>query len=541
MKKTTLSMLIALVLVLSVSVIGAFAQEWDEETVLTVFNDLTVAYPEAFADEDDVMSVDTGISYEGISKSVEEEDVVSKNLIDSTNGTVTGKFDPCGDGTVSLTIDLYRNEGQYSDDGELVDYYEGPENIAYIRYIRANVTVMDADGNAVYDSGDDPLKIKDCKSSGGDNCHAIYFDQKGHAKIKGYVQIPAVLTSDMKVYVSVAIKQSSYMTALWNPESYEFVVPADDVAEMEASSHDYCEKFLEVMKDSEGKEMVRGRYDINSGEARVQATLRNFNSNVKKNFVIPGEVGVAFADGTGGVYEESYDEYICKYTIYNTYSGAPQTEYCEYGKGIKLDKNAMIKFDITIEDLDVDEDSDGIWYLRVGGMDEFVTGILEAVERPCGEPAPVIEVMDPVKPFLTFYEQDSDDAIEPSGPYSVYEGGVWGMYEKCGRNAWLMVRLHNDGNEEAIIDLNKVAVAINGGTPMKFKWTMSTVSEGKKGIIVLGEDDEVTLIGRAHVTDIPSQLNSDAPMTAAVNFLDFGKYITGSLYSDRNNTRCVAP
>ena len=48
------------------------------------------------------------------------------------------------------------------------------------------------------------------------------------------------------------------------------------------------------------------------------------------------------------------------------------------------------------------------------------------------------------------------------------------------------------------------------------------------------------LIGRAKVTDIPSQLNADTAMTGAVNFTDFGFYITGKVYSDHNNTRCVA-
>ena len=97
-----------------------------------------------------------------------------------------------------------------------------------------------------------------------------------------------------------------------------------------------------------------------------------------------------------------------------------------------------------------------------------------------------------------------------------------------------------DGLKDEVVDLSHTAVAINGGTPMKWNWVMTTVEPEKGSKIVLEPGKEVILIGRAKVTDIPSQLNADTAMTGAVNFTDFGFYITGKVFSDHNNTRCVA-
>ena len=148
---------------------------------------------------------------------------------------------------------------------------------------------------------------------------------------------------------------------------------------------------------------------------------------------------------------------------------------------------------------------------------------------------------DPLKPFMSFYKVlRSDGAIKPSGAYGVYEGGLWGMYQKCGKSAYMMVRLKNDGLDDEIVDLDHTVASVNGGTPMKWNWVMTTVEPEKGSKIVLEAGKEVTLIGRAKLTDIPYQLNADIAMIGTVNFSDFGFYITGKVYSDHNNTRCVA-
>ena len=82
------------------------------------------------------------------------------------------------------------------------------------------------------------------------------------------------------------------------------------------------------------------------------------------------------------------------------------------------------------------------------------------------------------------------------------------------------------------------AVAINGGTMMSWDWVMTSVEPERKDLIVLSAGEELILIGRGKVTDYPYQLHADTAMTGAVNFTDFGLYITGKVFSDHNNTRC---
>ena len=93
--------------------------------------------------------------------------------------------------------------------------------------------------------------------------------------------------------------------------------------------------------------------------------------------------------------------------------------------------------------------------------------------------------------------------------------------------------------KDEVVDLNHVAVAINGGTPVNWKWVLSTV-DADENKIELAPTEEVILFARVKVTNIPAQLNADVPMTGAVNFMDYGFYITGKVFSDHNNTNCVA-
>ena len=92
--------------------------------------------------------------------------------------------------------------------------------------------------------------------------------------------------------------------------------------------------------------------------------------------------------------------------------------------------------------------------------------------------------------------------------------------------------------QEEIIDLNHVSVSINGGTPMKWAWVMTTISADWNNRISLEGGEDVILIGRAKITDYPYQMNADNAIPGTINFTDFGLYISGKVYSDHNNTRC---
>ena len=202
----------------------------------------------------------------------------------------------------------------------------------------------------------------------------------------------------------------------------------------------------------------------------------------------------------------------------------------------------MLRIDITIDPLSgsVLRKADGNdipFALRLGGMTSPISGKFEPVDIPC-PPVTRMLVMDPLRPFMSFYKMDADDPISPSGAYNTYEGGLWGMYQKCGKYAYMAVRLKNDGVKEEVIDLNHAAVSITGGSPITWAWVMTTISADWNNRITLDGGEDVILIGRAKVTDYPYQLNADNAMNGAVNFTDYGLYITGKVYSDHNNTRC---
>ncbi len=526
MKTKTVSILFALVMVLSLFG-GVFAQDafdetWDEETVLTVFNDLEMVFPDMFADEDsDYLFVEEELSHnfptsngEVISKDVTEEDLEAKAAINPNVTVNSATFSPCGDGLIKFDITITKDDGT-----NYPNAYLGSSSVAYLRSI-----VGDIDVNGTVYWGQKVLK---CTSTGGDNCRQIYFNSKGEARIKGYLASPVVLNESDTIKIGLHLVHSTYMTALWDVEKQaEIYVEATATAD----KNNYCQNTIESFSMA-GVDAVRARYDENTGEARLQATVRNYQSTDRVNYVIPAEVIV---DGS------RYTDYTCKYTIYNTSNGAPRTDYCKFGEGIGIAANGVVRFDITVPSIGY-HTGDIDFTFRVGGMKELVKGTFKPVAYPC--PAETkISVMDPLKPFMTFYENESDNAIKASGAYGVYEDGVWGLYQKCGRMAYLAVRLKNSGIKDEAINLNNVAVAINGGTPISFKWVMSSVAETKKNTIYLASGEDVILIGKAHVTDAPYQLNADTSMTAAVNFLDYGLYITGTVYSDHNNTNCsVAP
>ena len=563
MKTKTFAVLFALVMVLSMAV-GVFAQDfsetWDENTVLTVFNDLDMYFPDMFADVDsDFIWVDNGpgdYPSEFANKSVAKAPIDYLYDIPEVEAT----YDPCGDGLIKydMTITKMDHDTAFSE-----DLYYGEPNTTYVRDIEAYLTINPTSGS----SSTFKLGLKTCESTGGDGCHSVTFKKNGEAHLKGYLTVPEAIImapyNDTEGPVNYTLQMgvyfSDYMTSLWDVNYYNeggFAITEETV--VTPTKKNYCQDSLDTYSGL-GYE-TRAAYDENTGEARLQVVVRNFHPEVnRKNYVIPAEIVAQFF----GADDDRITDYTCKYTVYNVANAAPRTDYCKFGEGIAVPDHGMVRLDFTIDHISTDilrlAAGDPIPFsLRLGGMapstfetvvDEYlelvdvpvaVTGEFKAVEFPCPKVSRM-QVMDPLKPFMTFYKfLNGGSVIKPSGAYGVYEGGVWGMYQKCGKYAYMMVRLKNDGLDDEIVNLDHTAVAINGGTPMKWNWVMTTVAPEKGNKIVLGSGDEVILIGRAKVTDIPSQLNADTAMTGAVNFTDFGFYITGKVYSDHNNTRCVA-
>ena len=582
MKTKTFSILFALVMILSLSV-GAFAQDytetWDENTILQVFSDLDLVFPDLFADIDsDFLWTEGTPSFPSAFPTADDGSYNAKAPIANAtpyNGIFT--YDPCGDGLIKYEFVLDRDPfvvGTDETPWTAVAKY-GPERTSYIRNVKAQV-------------GDDTVapwheaEVKKCTARGEDNCNIITFNRNGQAKVTGYLYYPEVLTMAESglVPVNMTVEFSNYFTALWDVPSSIANVTGFAVAN---AKRDYCQASIDEAQ-MDGVYTIRAKYDQHTGEARFQAVIRNFaqESNrpggykAKTNYVIPADImipqwNVKTNPATGEVDQwesimDRYTDYTCKYTIYNNANGHPYTDYCKFGEGIALAPNAVIRFDITVDHLSskvlLAYDEGNIPFrFRVGGMTYLVgeasTNPLYYADggfsfdgvnfypayAPVYFPCPYVsrmQVKDPLKPFTSFFNMDSDPAIKPSGAYGTYEGGVWGLYQKCGKYAWIAVRLYNDGIRDEMVNLNNVAVAINGGTPMSFHWVLSTEDTIKGNKVLLAPRTNLVLIGRAKVTDVPSQLNSDVAMSGAVNFTDFGFYITGKIYSDHNNTNCVA-
>ena len=542
MKTKTFSILFALVMVLSMAV-GVFAQDfdetWDENTVLTVFNDLDMYFPDMFADEDsDFLWTDSGPKPFEQNFPSENGKIIAKAPLseDPADSTMTASFDPCGDGLIKYDMTITKSSPNTDSPWlDTQDYYYGDRNTTYIRGIDATLTVNPDDASSSFKY---KLGVKTCGSTGGDECHSVSFKKvnvkqddgttvkKFQAHLKGYLTVPGglVMTAIDDYQVDMSVDFSTYITALWpvdNTDIYYGLAKDFGTVSATASTADetmkantkknYCQISLETYDafgynealdlGAEGMlpspYSVRAKYDENTGEARLQVVVRNVQPDVRRqNYVIPAEV-FAFndvdvtADPVSFVNGSRITGYTCKYTLYNVANAAPRTDYCKFGEGIAIPNHGLVRIDITIDHLSgaLLREAAGAkipFVLRLGGMLTSVAGEFEAVDFPC-PPVSRMQVMDPIKPFMTFYGMLSDGAISPSGAYGVYEGGVWGMYQKCGKLAYMAVRLKNDGIQDEVIDLNHVAVAINGGTPMKWNWVLTTM-EPEKG-----------KIGRAHV------------------------------------------
>ncbi len=524
MKTKTLSILFALVMILSLS-IGVFAQEysgtsWDEDTILTIFGDIDTAFPDLLSESDSdfyFLDVDSDSDSESFPKDVSDSDYAAKAPIASSGSNapkMKASFDPCGDGLIKFDVTIYKK----ADASGTASGYYGPNRTTYIRSITAKVDGVTAD-------------IKKCTSSGGDNCRSVRFNSKGVAHIEGYVYAPKVLVSGAAPTLELSIVHSTYMTIL-TPVAKES--PINVSATVSANTKcDYCQKSLEAFSIG-GHPAVQAKYDENTGEARFLATVLNNKSDYSVNYVIPADV---WADGV------RYTDYTCQYRIINPSSAASSTNTCVFGEGIALPANHAIQFDITLDHISTDtlisySGSDIPFTFRVGGMKKLLSGTFEAVDFPC-PPETRLVVKDPMRPFMAFYGMETDPDIAPYGAYGTYEGGLVGVYQKCGCYAYMAVRLKNDGMKDELLDLSLAAVAINGGTPMSWQWILTSIAPESPTKILLGPGDDVVLIGRAKVTPYPSQMNSDLAISGAVNFMKYGLYITGKVYSDHNNINCV--
>lgn len=553
-----------------------FDETWSEETVLTIFSDMDLFFPDLFADDDSdylwadpdtapylfrfPVYYDPNGNEQFIAKAPIREGIVLNEDGSHLKAAMSLKTDPCGEGIIKYDVTLTKATHEEAD---AAGFYYGDENVTHIRSIYAYTEVADPVTGDISFLRFDPIS---CKSTGGDDCRTVSFKRESdgvwRAHLKGELVNPhGVLVGTENLGIRMVIDYSDYATMLWpvdntqgplrdtgsyKPDNKESrVVEAEGVVQF--TDKDYCQDSLQTYNafNYESSTGVRAIYDENTGEARFQAVIRNLQpeDTKKKNYVIPADI---WAIPTGSMIRiDPYDRitgYTCKYTLYNVPNAAPRTDYCKYGEGIYLPPHAMIRFDITIENLSgaVLREAAGNpihFKFRVGGMNTFIQGTFEASDDPC-PPETRLEVRNPLRPFVTFYyNKKVTNVIRPYN--GIYRNGLWGIYQKCGRFAFMAVRIGNNGVKPEVLDLNRVDVSIAGGNPLKWNWVLTTVAPDKTNKITLEAGEEVILICRAKVTDTPFALNSDKALNGAVNFRDHDLYIAGSVFSDHNNTSCM--
>ncbi|HQG89159.1 MAG TPA: hypothetical protein PKX80_06555, partial [Flexilinea sp.] len=187
MKKQTLSILLALVLLLSISIFPVFAQELSEDEVSGYFGaiedwttqDLALAGVDSEAvdlTEFEAKSVENPVPTAELTDEVTVEgekgvDLQAKSIIDPATVTLSGEFVACGDGKIKIEIGLKRTADSSS---------TGMPNMIFVKSVIVTIGTTD-------------YELQNCKSQYGDACSKVYLDASGNATLTGYVEIPRVL------------------------------------------------------------------------------------------------------------------------------------------------------------------------------------------------------------------------------------------------------------------------------------------------------------------------------------------------------------
>ena len=226
MKKQTLSILLALVLLLSISIFPVFAQDWDEEDVSGFFGTIEDWDAESFSlagvDSEDFVFED----YD--SKSVESFDVTPeatyepKSLIDETTAAATATYVKCGDGKLKITVTLTQ-----------LTPITGTPYVTYIRSIK--ISDVTGDPNIATAS----YKLQDCHTQFGDRCDKVYFDSAGTASLTGYVTVPRVFDGAVNPTFDVTIVQSESRWAA--PDALNNVVLDNQTSSVDTHAPDLCQ------------------------------------------------------------------------------------------------------------------------------------------------------------------------------------------------------------------------------------------------------------------------------------------------------------
>ncbi len=504
MKKQTLSILLALVLLLSISIFPVFAQEISEEEISGYFGviedwdmqDLALAGVDAEAvdmTEFEAKSVEAPEALIAEEVVVGGEQELAAKAYAVKTATSEGKYVSCGDGKFKVKITI-------TEDKTIPAADMGTPGFIFID----KVTISNINGVA------DSFELKDCKSSMGETCEKVAF-VGGKTVIEGYVSAPFIIDAASVTY-DVSID--------WKKEAGDvFEGPITVIGATATETDNLCpvNNLIQVAE--------KGVYEQCGGKASFKVDLEVPADG--PDCLVPAQI---YIEG------EEYVDYTCRYTRFGKEGYPFGGDYCTPGQPIKVKAGEKIRFEAIIDDLTnpiadtMSGDPLAIDW-RFGYNGAMISGVLDSVKGPaelCN--AKIV----PLKPLPTM--KDADVAIKPSGWYGTYDKAAVGLYQKCGKYASLQIRLRNDGAKVGYIQLPG-AIAINGGTPISSYW-LSSIEPDKDKKIALVPGQVVTLVSRIWMTNVISQTNSDAAITGAVNFPELGLYLTGPLASDKVNWRC---
>lgn len=509
MKKQALSIILALVLLLSNSSFPVFAQEINVSDVVDYFGivedwtttDLSVA----------------GVDSEGIDLSAfepksgdevvlepevvaEPSEFVSKSVLNAAAAAGTGSYVPCGNGKITIELAIEKDPAIPEGVGG------NAKNAIFVKSIVIKNVAGDPGPTATYD-------LQECSVCEGGG--KVLLDANGKAIIRGTIMVPMIypIAPGNITYVADLVYAKGKEAA---PEP---VVTINGTATPTASH--FCPT------NSLTVSSTKGTYEECGGKASFKVDVVVPDTDGPK-FVVPSEIYVN---------KTVYTEYVCRYTLFGS-SGYPfGGDYCAPGYQVPLKPGQRIRFEALIEDLvnPISETSSGlqldvVW--RLGANGAMITGKMDSV---AGNPKACDAKIVPLAPLEKNPPLVNEKAIKPSGWYGTYENAVVGLYQKCGRFAVMQIRLRNDGGKTGYVSLPG-GVTVNGGTPISYYWLSSTEPEDGKVAIAPGE--VVTLLGRLWLTNIPSQLNSNGPVNVSVNLPDHNLFMNGKLHSDKVNWRC---
>ena len=529
MKKQALSILLALVLLLSMLAFPVLAKDIKESDVVEYFGviddwglaDLDLsgintagidlsAFEAKSAEELalDPMVVETPVIDQGMAVA-DSDGLSAKTIITGAGSEAKGSFVPCGDGKLNIELKIPRVA--------LPEFQVPPEgsggNIKNAIYVKS-IKIKNVTGDPTLGAEHDLQGCSVCDGGG-----KLMLNANGEAIIKGWVLLPRIYDN-----VGGTINYDAAVTYAMGPTAapITLAIPNTPPGILTATANDFCQAEIDPS-------VILGQkatYEECGGKLSYKV---DFTVPANLKFVVPLEVWVN---------NTVYTDYVCRYTLFGS-SGYPfGGDYCTPGYQVQLKEGQRIRFEAVIPDLTnpIAEVSGGAtldvkW--RFGGT-KLPMLATTATSVPGNKDACKAKIV-PLAPLGKNPPIVNEKAIKPSGWYNTYENAVVGLYQKCGRFAVMQIRLRNDGGETGYVALPG-AVTVNGGTPISYYWLSSTEPEDGKVAIAPGE--VVTLLGRLWLTNIPSQLNSNGPVNVSVNLPDHNLFMNGKLHSDKVNWRC---